>query len=105
MSGNVKVVWELDLFRENGRALPVGEIAGTDVSFRVVGAPDFTPIPPRIKPTDPQEVIVNDMDPGDWEFQCIVVDTKGNSSDPEVRLASVPFSNPNPVANMTVTVT
>ncbi|KKK49622.1 hypothetical protein LCGC14_3133180, partial [marine sediment metagenome] len=55
-------------------------------------------------PTDPQEKVVNDLDPGEWEFQCIVVDTKGNPSDPEVRPASVPFSNPNPVANMTVTV-
>ena len=104
MSGNVKVTWELPTERENGRPLPLNEIAGTDVSFRVVGSPEWTPIPPRVGPTDPQEKTVADVDPGEWEFSCIVVDVKGNVSTAEVRTASVPFSNPNPVANMTVTV-
>ncbi len=104
MSGNVKVTWVLPTERENGRPLPLDEIAGTDVSFRVVGAPTFTPIPPRVGPTDPQEVTVSDMDPGEWEFQCVVVDVKDNESTPEERTVSVPFSNPNPVSNMTVTV-
>ena len=105
MSGNVKVTWVLPTERVNARPLPVEEIAGVDVSFRVVGAPDFTPIPPRVAPTATQEVTVVDMDPGDWEFQCIVVDTKGNESTPEVQPASVPFDPPNPVTNMTTTVT
>lgn len=105
MSGNVKVTWVLPTERENGRPLPVEEISGTDVSFRVVGAPVFSPLPPRVVPGVPQEAVVNDMDPGDWEFRCVVVDTKENESTAEVRPASVPFSNPNPVANMTVTVT
>jgi len=104
MSGDVLVKWTLPVERENNRPLPVEEIAGVDVSFRVVGAPTWTPIPPRIAPTAPQEVNVLDMDPGDWEFRCIVVDTKGNESSPEVRPANVPFSNPKGVQTMTVTV-
>ncbi len=104
MSGDVKVTWVLPTERENARPLPLDEISGTDVWFRVVGAPEFTLIPPRIAPTAPQEVTVSDMDPGEWEFQCVVVDTKGNESTPEERTASVPFSNPKPVSNMTVTV-
>ncbi len=104
MSGNVKVTWVLPTERENARPLPLDEIAGTDVSFRVVGAPTFTPIPPRVGPTDPQEVTVSDLDPGEWEFSCVVVDTKDNASNAEVQTADVPFSNPKPVTNMTVTV-
>ncbi len=104
MSGDVLVKWDLPTERENGRPLPVEEIVGTDVSFRVVGAPTWTPIPPRVIPSVPQEVSVVDVDPGTWEFRCVVVDTKGNESDPEVRSAEVPFSNPKGVQNMTVTV-
>ncbi len=103
MSGNVKVTWVLPTERENARPLPLDEIAGTDVSYRVTGAPVWTPLP-RVGPTDPQEAVVNDMDPGDWEFQCVVVDTKGNESTAEVRPAVIPFDPPNPVSNMTVTV-
>lgn len=99
------VTWTLPTERENGRPLPIEEIAGTDVSFRVVGAPDFTPIPPGITPDVEQKVTVTDMDPGDWEFRCVVFDIKGNPSTPEDRPAAIPFSPPNPVANMVVTVT
>jgi hypothetical protein len=101
---DVTLSWVLPLTRESGLPLDVTEISGVEISLRVVGAPDFTIIDPMVPPTQLDLVIPN-LDIGDWEARAIVIDTNGIRSINNDIIGTVPDdSAPGPVTNFQFTV-
>ncbi len=103
---DVRVTWDLPTTRDSGRPLPIDEIAGVDVALSADGGANFTLLA-TVTPDGAQELEQQQLEPGDYLFRLIVIDTDGKtSSDDGVQ---VPFSIPDDsppgeVTNVNVTV-
>jgi hypothetical protein len=94
---NVRLAWTLP--SPNPQQRPIAE---TVISGRVLGAPGFTELNRVAAPG--QELLLQDLASGEWEFQAVVVDDIGQESSPVTTNASIPFNAPDPVTNFTATV-
>ena len=71
--------WEAPLQRMDGGILNLSEIAGYEISFRPVGAPQFEFVLVEDNTATQYDVVV--PAPGEYEFRLAVVDTDGLHSD------------------------
>jgi len=93
------VHWVLPTARDDGKNLPEAQIANVEVSLAIAGAPSsvLNNVAPPVL-----ELFVPNLDPGDWVFTLVVIDTDGRRS----TAVDSPFNilaNPGPVTNVTVT--
>jgi len=103
MSKNVTVGWTLPTTRVGGAVLSPDEIERVQVELSADGGANFTDLS-NIAPTDPQQVFVPDMEPGEWHFRFTVFDTLGQNSAPAIEIVTVvDDSPPNTVTDITVT--
>lgn len=104
---NVRVRWNLPTARVDGRPLPVAEIASTLVFIKVQGAPDFALLAEVLAPG--VELVQTELEPGDYAFRVVVVDTQvpPKASAPVEATVNIPvpvLANPNPAGGLTLTV-
>lgn len=92
------VKWVLPTTREDGKNLPEAQIRHVEVSLAIAGAPPSVVnevAPPTL------ELLVPDLDPGDWVFSLVAVDTDGRRSTSVDAPTSI-LANPGPVTGVTV---
>ena len=96
--------WVLPTARDDGKNLPEAQIDNVEVSLAIAGAPSsvVNNVPPPSKPNGALELLVPNLDPGDWIFTLVVVDTDGRRSTAHEEAVNV-LANPGPVTNVTVT--
>lgn len=104
---NVRLRWTLPTTRVDGRALPVGEIQSSQVSIKLQGAPDFTPLAEVLAPG--AELLQTDLDPGDYTFRVQVVDKQtppkaSAAVDGSVNIPVPVLANPSPATGLTLTI-
>lgn len=102
MAKNVNVSWDLPTTRESGLPLDPADIQHVEVLLSADLGATFTPIN-NIVPPD-TDILVPDLDIGDWIFRLVVVDTAGRSSADVDTPVNVPDeTNPSTVVNVQVT--
>jgi len=105
MAKDVTVTWDLPTTRTGGGELRPEDIEETRPEMSADGGANFTPLPP-VPPDVPQEVNVPDLEPGNWHFRFVLVDTLGQESPPANHIVTVvDDSPPNPVENIQSTQT
>lgn len=87
MAKSATVSWDLPKVRESGLPLKPGDIQGVEVALAVIGA-DFTVL--NIVPAPELELLVPDLEAGDWAFRLVCLDIADRRS-AEV---AVPFTIP-----------
>ena len=98
----MKLTWVVNQ-RKSGRPFTAAEIDRYELSFRVQGAPDFTPLAVQPAPAD-VEYIHDLTDLGDYEYQLVCHPKVGAASDPAtVRVTIADLSAP-VIATFTATV-
>ncbi len=58
----------------------------------------------QVPASDPQELLLADVAPGDWFYRATVVDIDGEEGSPEGTTASLGFDAPDSVTGLTATV-
>ena len=96
---NIRINFQYPTTRTDGSTLLIGDINDVQISARVVGAPTFTPIAVVVFPLT--TLLIQDVAPGEWEYQAIVRGAPGNSEPVSVVIA-VPFAVLSPASNMTI---
>ena len=93
------VKWVLSTTRDDGKNLPEAQIDNVEVSLAIAGAPSSVVnnvAPPTL------ELLVPDLDSGDWVFTLVAIDTDGRRSTGVDAPTSI-LANPGPVTGVTVT--
>lgn len=98
----MKLTWAVNQ-RKSGRPFTAAEIDRYELSFRVQGAPDFTPLAVQPAATD-VEYTHDVTDPGTYEYQLVCVPKTGATSDPATGSAQILDQSAPVIANFTVTV-
>ncbi len=75
---NATVSWDLPTTRESGLPLDPADIQGVEVSLSADGGTTFSVLN-TVAPPD-TELLVPDLEIGDWVFRLAVVDTNGRRS-------------------------
>lgn len=91
MAKNATVHWVLPIVRGSGKLLDPADIAGVEVSLAIAGAPSsvLSMVPP-----DTLELLVPDLEIGDWIFTLVCVDTAGASGAAHDEPFTVPDETP-----------
>lgn len=96
---NVKVMWTLPVVRQSGKPLPAGDIASVEIAQSADGGANFGVI--DVVPPNVLELVVTDLEPGDWFFRGVVVDTAGRRSNAVIR--SIAIADNTPPGELTLT--
>ena len=91
---DVRLSW--DLVAPTDRQRPVDYVR---VDFRVSDTLPWTE-QDRIEPTATQELLFQDVAPGEYFYQVVVVDDAGVESIPAGTSVSLDFDDPSPVINL-----
>lgn len=98
---NVRIAWELPITRESGLPLDLADIQHVEVSLSADLGANFVVLNTVAPPT--LDLLVPDVDIGDWIFRLVVVDTDGRTSADVDTPVNVPDeTNPGSVVNVTV---
>ncbi len=89
---NVKVMWVLPTTRDSGKPLSVGDIDYVSINLSSDGGLNFGEFG-RYEP-NVLETMVTDLEPGEWFFSGIVVDTAGRPSKATKKSIVVPDTSP-----------
>lgn len=104
MPKTVRGTWALPTTRTGGAALPVEELDYALVEMSADSGANFVEIN-RIPATDPQEVVVPDLEPGEWQFRVRPMDRLGQLGAPVLEAVMiVDDSPPGPVTDMQFTI-
>ena len=68
---NARFSWTFPTTRQQGGPLDPADIIGTEISIRVVGIPDWTPL--GVAEPDELEFVQNELDNGDYEARAVVL--------------------------------
>lgn len=99
---NVRIAWELPTTRESGLPLDVANIQHVEVFLSADLGANFVPLNIVAPPT--LDLLVPDVDIGDWIFRLVVVDTDNRTSVAIDTPVNVPDeTNPGSVVNVLVT--
>ena len=99
---NATVSWDLPTTRESGFPLDPADIQGVEVSLSADGGASFSVLNTVAPPET--ELLVPDLEIGDWAFRLVVVDTNGKRSADVDALFNVPDETaPSAVVNPQVT--
>jgi hypothetical protein len=105
MAKDVTITWDLPTTRTGGGVLLPEDILETRPEMSADGGANFNSLPP-VPPDVPQEIMVPDLDPGNWHFRFVLVDTLGQKSAPAPWVETVvDESPPNPIENIQSTQT
>lgn len=74
MTMNATVHWVLPVVRGSGKPLDPADIEGEEVSLAIAGAPSSVL---AVVPPDTLELLVPDLEIGDWIFTLVCIDTAG----------------------------
>lgn len=98
---NVRITWDLPQVGPNQAPLEEARVEG-----RVVGGPaTFTSLGNPVAAIDPQEILLQDVAPGDWVYRVVIVDKQGQTDlNPTAVSATVPFDPPGSATNIQVTI-
>lgn len=94
--------WTLPTEREDGVALDVSEIMGTEISMSADGGANFSPVV-IVAPDVPQTFEVDNLTAGNYEFKATVVDTAGRRSVDAMVTGSI-LAPPAGIADLSVTI-
>ncbi len=101
---NARLTWTWPTNRVLGEALPVAQIQHNEISMSADGGANFSGLA-QVVPTGPtDEHLVADLAPGTYIFRSVVVDTEDRNSSTEEVTSEPILSDPNPVADFTVTI-
>ncbi len=89
---NVRITYQLPDTRQSGRPLPVSEISGVEIAQSADGGATFGVI--DVLPPTTLETVVTELEPGEWFFRGVVVDTAGKRSAPKFGSIVVPDTTP-----------
>ncbi len=98
---NVRLGWTWPTSRVLGEALPEAQIKFLEISMSADGGENFSGLAQVLPPE--VEHVVQDLSPGTYIFRAVVVDTEDRRSISVDDTASL-LSDPNPVADFTVTI-
>ncbi len=105
MAKDVTIAWDLPTTRTGGGELRPEDILETRPEMSADGGSNYTALPP-VFPTDPQEIMVPDLEPGNWHFRFVLVDILDQESAPAHWVETVADeSPPNPIENIRSTQT
>lgn len=76
MTMNATVHWVLPVVRGSGKPLDPADIEGEEVSLAIAGAPFSVLTDPPVPP-DTLELLVPDLEIGDWIFRLVCIDKAG----------------------------
>ena len=88
MAKNATVSWVLPTVRIDGEALDPADIQGVEVALAIAGAPSSVL---NVVPPDTLELLVPNLESGDWIFFLVCIDTDGLRGP----LVDEPFTIPN----------
>jgi hypothetical protein len=89
---NLKIQWALPTTRESGKPLAIDAIQHVEISLSADGGANYGVI--DLLPPSMLETIVQDVEPGTWFAQGVVVDTAGRRSAPVTASAIVEDNSP-----------
>jgi hypothetical protein len=98
---NVRVAWTLPTTRQSGKPLSPADIAGVELAQSADGGANFGVID-TLPPTT-TSTLVNELEPGDWYFRGVVIDTAGRRSSPVVKSISIADTTPPGELSLTLT--
>jgi len=99
---NARLAWTWPTQRVLGEALPEAQIEHLEISMSADGGANFSGLA-QVPPPD-VEHLVADLAPGTYIFRAVVVDKEGRRSDIAEVTSEPILSDPNPVADFTVTI-
>ena len=103
---NARLAWTWPTNRVLGEALPLAQIQHNELSMSADGGANFSGLaqvePVAGEPT--AEHLVADLAPGTYMFRSVIVDTEARRSGTEEITSEPILSDPNPVADFTVTI-
>lgn len=102
---NARLAWTWPTNRVLGEALPLAQIQHLEIRMSADGGENFSglaQVEPAGEPT--AEHLIADIAPGTYIFRGVIVDTEGRLSDTEEITSDPVLSNPNPIADFTVTI-
>jgi hypothetical protein len=80
---NVKVSWTLPTVRESGKPLAVSDIKEVRLFLSADGGANYGELssyPPSVL-----ETVVTELEPGEWFFRGVVIDTKDRAGAPDTK--------------------
>lgn len=89
---NVKVTGKYPDKRKDGTALDPAKIAGVELFIGAGANPDT--LATEIAAPDPIEHLFTDLEPGDWSFGAVVIDSDGRRGDKAIILLKIESSSP-----------
>jgi hypothetical protein len=100
MAKSATVKWTLPTVRTDGEALDPADIGGVEVSLAIAGAPSTVL---NVVPPPTLELLVPDLESGDWVFTLVCIDTDGLRGPPVDELFTIPQEPPGVVTGVGVT--
>lgn len=97
---NVRVSWALPTLRKSGKPLDPTTIKAVEIAISADGGQSFTVtdvMPPNILEAD-----FTELEPGDWRWRAVVVDTTDRRSDPAFAGVVIPDESPPAAATLSV---
>jgi hypothetical protein len=88
---DVNVNWVLPTTRTSGKPLNPADIAAMELALSIDGT-NFTPFDSYTR--DILSTVVTELEPGDWYFRGVVVDTLNRRSLPRVSSINIPDLTP-----------
>ena len=105
MAKDVTITWDLPTTRTGGGELRPEDILEVRPEMSADGGLNYTPLP-AVFPTEAQEIMVPDLDAGNWHFNFVLVDILDQESAPAHHIETVADeSPPNPIENIQSTQT
>ena len=99
MAKSATVKWALPTTRTDGEALDPADIQGVEVSLAIAGAPSSVL---NVVPPDTLELLVPDLEAGDWVFTLVCIDTDGLRGTAHSEPFTIPNEPPGPVTGVSV---
>lgn len=103
---NARLTWTWPTNRVLGEPLPLAQIQYLEISMSADAGSNFSGLA-QVEPIDGEptaEHVVTDLAPGTYMFRGVVVDTEARTSSVEEITSEPILSDPNPVADFTVTI-
>lgn len=101
MTENVTVHWVLPTTRTDGTALDPADIQGVEVSLAIAGAPSSVL---NVVPPTTLELMVPDLETGDWIFTLVCIDTAGTRGPAHDEPFTILDAPPGVVTGVSVTI-
>lgn len=89
---NVKLKWSLPTTRQSGKPLAPADIQSVELAQSADGGNSFGVI--DVLPPSVLETTVNELEPGEWFFRGVVVDSAGRRSNAVVKSIVIPDTTP-----------